>query len=216
MLDQEPLWYPSRGPFNPGVSNRQLWAIGMIVVQWGMAEFIRNQSIHNLIRDDSKLTAEYKSLRRSDQITKFWKMLVEIKTQEPEQTKNLHFITRFQGLNDKRDNVVHRMWGGGIEADTLGAPSNAPTTDSSLHRKRDEKKKTKSRDGRANLVWYLDYSGLREIAHDIGQLNQDILASWIPPESPPGMYHIWAYPNADGKLEVGIASATESDPHLKD
>ena len=62
----------------------------------------------------------------------------------------------------------------------------------------------------------LTFPGLREIARNIGQLNQDILMSSVPPGSPPGRYHIWGYLNAQGKLEVGIASASESEPHVKD
>jgi hypothetical protein len=214
MLDQEPLWYPSRGPLNPGISNRQLWAIGMIVTQWGMAEFIRNQNIVNLIGDDQNLTAEYKSIRNSEQRTEFWKGLIEAKCQEPERTQHLDFIVRFQMLNDRRDHIVHRMWGGGIEADTLGAPIEARTTDTGLHRTRDEKKKTKSKDARANFSWRLGFGDLRKIANGIAQLNQDMLISWLPPDQRTGTFHIWSYLNAYGKLEVGIAGASGGDPHL--
>ena len=216
MLDQEPLWYPSRGPFNPGVSNWQLWAIGMIVVQWGMAEFIREQSTFNLIGNDQKLIEKYKRLRNSQQKTNFWKILVETKTQEPDRTKNLEFITRFETLNNQRDDIIHRLWGGGMEPGTLGAPDKAMTTDAAMHRNRDERIKTKSKDARANLRWRLTFSGLREIANKIAQLNQDMLMSWLPPGSPPGKYHIWAYLNAQGKLEVGVASTSESEPDLAD
>ena len=36
----EPFIYPFRHPFpfDPGIPNRQLWAIGMVVVQWSMTE----------------------------------------------------------------------------------------------------------------------------------------------------------------------------------
>lgn len=81
MLDQEPLWYPSRGPFNAGVPNRQLWAIGMIVVQLGLLELVREQSIYNLMAADAKLIAEYKRQRNSQQRTNFWKTLAATKRQ---------------------------------------------------------------------------------------------------------------------------------------
>jgi hypothetical protein len=216
MLDQEPLWYPSRGPFNPGVPNRQLWAIGMIVVQWGMAEFIREQSTFSLMGDDSKLIEEYRRLRNSEQKTNFWKTLVETKMQEPERTKNFEFVTRFEALKNQRDDIIHRLWGGGMETGTLGAPDNATTTDAALHRNRSEKMKTKSKDARANLRWRLTFTGLRDIAQNIAQLNHDILMSWVPPGSPPGMHHIWAFLDAEGKLQVGISSPSESEPHIGD
>jgi hypothetical protein len=207
MWDQEPLVYPSRGPFNPGVPNRQIWAIGMIVVQWGMAEFIREQSIHNLIGDDTKLVAEYARLRNSEQKTNFWKVLVETKDPDFERTQKLDFITRYQRLNDRRDHVVHRLWGAGTEAGTLGAPAEIPSVDASVHRTRDEKKKTKSIDGSANLNWRATFSELRKIANEIAQLNQDILLSWLPADHRSGTFHIWSYLNPQGKLEVTIARA---------
>lgn len=188
----------------------------MVVVQWGMAEFIRNQSIFGLIADDTKLLAEYKSLKRSAAISRFWRNLVETKKQEPERSQDLDLITRYQRLNDHRDNIIHRMWGGGMETDTLGTPAEAQSTDAGLHRTRDEKKKTKSKDGRAKFNWRLDFTGLRKIANDIAQLNKDILLSWVPPDQRSGTHHVWAFLDTEGKLQVGIANASESDPYLKD
>ena len=106
------------------------------------------------------------------------------------------------------------MWGGGGEANTMGVPVDLPTMDASLHRQRDEKKKTKSKDGRANLHWRLNFSELRKIVSSIAQLNLDILASWLPPDAPPGMYHVWSVTNAEGELEVGVANASESNPTI--
>ena len=188
----------------------------MVVVQWGMMELIREQSTYNLMGDDAKLIEEYKRQRNSEQKTKFWKTLVEMKTQEAERAKNLAFITRFETLNNQRDDIVHRMWGGGMETGTLGAPDNATTTDAALHRNRDEKIKTKSKDARRNLCWRLSFTELRKIAHNMAQLSQDIFMSWLPPGTPPGMFHVWAFVNAEGRLVIGVASATESEPNLKD
>src|ERR1700733_1708250 len=174
-----------------------------------MSEFIREQSTFNLMWGDSKSIEEYKSLKNSEQKTKFWKTLVETNMRDPERAKNLGFIARFSALNNQRDDIVHRLWGAGMEAGTLGAPDNVPTTDASLHRNRSEKMKTKSKDARANLRWRLTFPGLREIARNTAQLNQDILMSWVPRGSSPDMYHLWAYLDAQGKLEVGIANASE-------
>ncbi|MCP1738203.1 hypothetical protein [Bradyrhizobium japonicum] len=184
----------------------------MIVVQWGMAEFIRNQNVSNLIGDDQKLIAEYKKALSSEQKTAFWKRLVETKLQGPELAQNMELVVRFQRLNDRRDHIVHRLWGGGMEPGTLGAPADASTTDAVLHRMRDEKKKTKSKDARANISWNITFTELRKIANEIAQLNQDILVSWLPVGTPPGTHHIWAFLDSEGRLQVGIASGAESDP----
>jgi hypothetical protein len=215
MLDQEPLWYPSRGPLNPGVPNRQLWAIG--VVQWGMLELIREQSIYGLMEDDAVLIEGYKRQRNSEQKNRFWKALVEANLQEPERSKNRAFITRFETLNNQRDEIVHRMWGGGKEAGTPGTPGGVQTTDAAMHRNRDENIKTKSTDARRNLRWRLSFSGLHQIAHKMAQLSQDIFASWLPPGTPPGtLLHIWSYVNPEGRLVIGVADPMESEPHVQD
>jgi hypothetical protein len=57
VLAREPPWYPSRYHYawDPGVPDRQLWAIGMIVVQWSLTEFLREQITFNLMVDDATL-----------------------------------------------------------------------------------------------------------------------------------------------------------------
>ena len=182
-----------------------------------MLELIREQSTYNLMGNYAKLIEEFKRQRNSEQKTKFWKTLVETKMREPERAKNLAFITRFETLNNQRDEIVHRMWGGGMEAGTVGAPADVSITDAGMHRDREEKMKTKSFDGRRNLRWRLSFSGLRQIAHNMAQLSQDIFTSWLSPGTPPNaLFHVWAYVNPEGRLVIGVASPAESDPHLVD
>jgi hypothetical protein len=66
-VEKEPSVFPLRHhyAFNPGVPDRQLWAIGMVVVQWGMAEFVREQITFNLMGDDASLQQEHAALRHS-------------------------------------------------------------------------------------------------------------------------------------------------------
>jgi hypothetical protein len=92
MLDKEPLVYPSRGvnyPFDPGVSNRQLWAIGMIVVQWSMTETIIEDNTRKMISGDVSLLDEYKGLRGFRQRLAFWRAQIEWKVQEPTRSQIL-------------------------------------------------------------------------------------------------------------------------------
>ena len=207
MMETEPLVFPSRRyyPLDVGIADRQLWAIGMVVTQWGMTEFIREQEISSLIGEDVLLAAQYKKERSSQQKTRFWKTLIETKKQEPDRTKWLDFATRFETLNNQRDDIVHRLWGGGIQSKSWGAPAGVETTDAALHRNHVEKIKTKSTDARANLRWRLSFGGLREIARNIAQLNNDLLASWLPPGTPPEQYDVWAFTLPNGQLTVGIA-----------
>lgn len=79
MLDQEPLWYPSRNrfPFDPGVQDKQLWAIGMIVVQWSMLEWFIDVETRKLIANDSDLLAEYNKTRNFQETVAFWRLQTE-------------------------------------------------------------------------------------------------------------------------------------------
>src|ERR1700730_5751026 len=115
MLDNEPLSYPSRNRYvmDPGIPNRQLWAIGMIVVQWSNAEWFIDMSTHHLMGDDKALLQEYKNLRNFKQSLAFWATLVERKTDDPYRSYMLAIVSRIQALSSQRDEVIHRLWAGG-------------------------------------------------------------------------------------------------------
>jgi hypothetical protein len=176
MLDKEPLWFPSRNRFahNPAVPDRQLWAIGMIVVQWSMTEFLIGQQIRLLLAEDPALSAEHNKLRNFQQRVDFWQTQIETKRQEPIRSQVLALIVRIRSLNTDRDEVVHRLWGGGMQAGSWNAEDH-PTMDAALLRKPGDKFKTKSTDARATISWKMTFSRLRKIAVDMAGLNRDLL-----------------------------------------
>jgi hypothetical protein len=182
MTDKVPTVFPSRHLFShvPAVPDRQLWAIGMIVVQWGMAEFIRETAVANLIADDEALKGEFKNLRNSEQKTKLWKREVAQKVNEPTRSLQLGLITRYEALNENRDQIIHRLWGGGMEPTSWGAVGSGELTDAGLMRLREEKMKTKSTDARATMRWRLDFAGLRRIGIQMSELNRDLILAFVP------------------------------------
>jgi len=221
MSDKEPRLYPSRNGFfyNPGVPDRQMWAIGMVVVQWGMTEVLRDQITYDLIGDDTELTEQYEKQRHSSLKTAFWKRLVSTKMTEPKRSQYLDFVTRFESLNNKRDDIIHRLWGGGMQPDTLGAVEGAPVTDAALHRNRDEKLKSKSNDFRANIRWRLSFNELRDIARQMSVLNKDIFQSFLDPAEQVGAVNVFAAVAPTGKLVVGVGIASsppKGDPDRRD
>jgi hypothetical protein len=85
MLDNLPLRFPHRNfVMDPGVPDRQLWAIGMIVVVWSMTERMVEQQIDNLVGDDAQLKAERGEVRGFRNSVRFFKRLVELKITEPQ------------------------------------------------------------------------------------------------------------------------------------
>ena len=175
MLDPEPLVFPSRNgyPYTPGVPDRQLWAIGMIVVQWSMTELIVSQKIRDLAQNDEQLLKEHAKKRNFQQQIVFWVSLIESKLQDPLRSDSLKFVERVRNLSSKRDEIIHRAWGGGMQADSWGS-EDYPTTDAALLRKQGDKFKTKSTDARVTLSWRLTFSRLRKIAREMATLNRDM------------------------------------------
>lgn len=185
MLEKEPLWFPSRNllSYNPGISDRQLWAIGMIVVQWSMTETIIEQSTHFLIENDAALGDEYRKLRNFQQRLDFWQTQIELKKTDPVRANALALLPRLKALNSQRDEVVHRMWGGGIE-DTSWSGLGAETTDAGMMPRVTEK--IESKGGPPPFRWRATFIRLRQMAREMATLNRDLFTVlYLPPEAVP-------------------------------
>jgi hypothetical protein len=190
MLDQEPLWYPSRDlrrfPYNPGVPDRQLWAIGMVVVQWGMTETIIDQQIANLVGDDAALEIERKNLRNFQQTVDFFERLMKIRAQETTRSQGLNLVQRIKNLSAQRDEVIHRLWGGGIQHGSWNNPEGYPSIDAALIRNRDDPPyKGRATDVRNTISWRLTFNGIRKIASEIAALNRDLFVVFMIVQTPP-------------------------------
>lgn len=187
MLDKEPLYFPSRHRFayDPGIPDKQLWAIGMIVVQWSMTEWFIDVSARQLIIGDDKARDEYAKRRNFQQRLDFWQVRVEQKTSEPWRSIALSYVSRVQALNSQRDDVVHRLWGGGMETNS---PSSAglETADAGMLPQPGEKFKSKSSDGLIPLKWNASFVRLRRMATEMATLNRDLLALAFLPGAPHG------------------------------
>jgi hypothetical protein len=100
MLAKEPLSFPSRRRYvyDPGIPDRQLWAIGMIVVQWSMTEWFVDMSTRNLIGNDPALLQALERQRNFQQELSFWEGQVKAKAKEPARSAFVALIPRIQNL----------------------------------------------------------------------------------------------------------------------
>ncbi|WP_441240244.1 hypothetical protein [Tardiphaga sp. 768_D3_N2_1] len=189
ILQNDPLWFPSRNrfDFNPAVPDRQLWAIGMVAVQWGMLETLIDMEIRKFIEGDDELLSQYKKVRNLRDTLDLFQSQIELKSPEPLRSNAAIFVGRIRNVASQRHQVMHRLWGGGMSEDSWNNPGNLyPETDGALLRQSGDKpKKTKSEDGRANIHWALTFNGIRKIATDIATLNRDISMLFSPPLEPP-------------------------------
>jgi hypothetical protein len=186
MLEKEPLSFPSRTRFtySPGISDRQLWAIGMVVVQWSMTEYLIDIDARKLIGNDKENLAEYQRQRNFQQLLGFWRAQIEAKRGEPLRTQLIGIIPRIQALSSQRDEVVHRLWGGGLESTSWEAGGAGPTTDAGLMPNLDEK--MKRTEGLIPFTWHATFARIRRMAIEISTLNRDMLVLlMLPPAASP-------------------------------
>lgn len=187
MLDKEPFVYPSRHRFvyDPGISDRQLWAIGMIVVQWSMTEYWIDMSTHQLMNKDEKLLTRYKAVRGFQLSLMFWEFLLDTRSTDPFKSSMKALVPRIKDLSAQRDEIVHRMWGGGMEAQSPAA-AGLPTTDAGMLPNPGERFKASEKGGLIPFKWKADFSRLRRLATDIGELNRNLLAGSFAAGPPHG------------------------------
>jgi len=183
MLDKEPFSYPSRNryPMNPAVPDRQLWAIGMIVVQWSMTEWSIDVQTRKLISEEKDLLVQYERQRNFQQRLAFWQSLIEDKMPEPLRSQLLALIPIAQALSSQRDEVVHRLWGGGMEGASWGA-AGLETSDGGMLPKAGTPIK-----GKGPLIpfsWGADFQRLRKMATEMAELNQALLMLTVVGTSP--------------------------------
>jgi hypothetical protein len=157
---------------NPAVPDRQLWAIGMIVVQWSMTEWSIDVQTRKLIGDDKAILTEYMKLRNFQQRLEFWKAQIELKCDEPVRSQLLSIIPRAQNLSPQRDEVVHRLWGGGMEGASWAA-NGLETTDGGMLPKPGTP--IKSKGPYIPYSWGATFQRLRRMAVEMADLNRDLL-----------------------------------------
>jgi hypothetical protein len=160
----EPTTFPGREPYpyNPGVPDRQLWAIGMVVAQWAFLETIMHNHVQNLIGSDAVLLAEYHKQQSFRQQRQFWAEQIGSKLAgRNEMQPLLDLVAEAGRLKSQRDRVMHSPWGGGMQEGTWSSGEH-PTTDARL---------IQNLHPSGAPQWNLTYSRLRQLAKEIANLN---------------------------------------------
>jgi len=144
-----------------------------------MTETIIEQSTFALIKDDKGAVEDYRKIKNFQQRLDFWRNQIELK--KSDRFRNiLTLIPKIAALNSQRDEVVHRLWGGGIE-DTSWSGIGTETTDAGMMPRVAET--IKSKGGPPPFTWRATYSRLREMAREMATLNRDLLVAVMLPQS---------------------------------
>ena len=110
MTWNEPTTFPGREPYpyKPGVPDRQLWAIAMVVAQWAFLETIMHNHVQNLIGSDAVLLAEYHKQQSFRQQRQFWAEQIGSKLAgRNEMQPLLDLVAEAGRLKSQRDRVMH-------------------------------------------------------------------------------------------------------------
>jgi hypothetical protein len=143
----------------------------MIVAQWSMTETIIEQNTHFLIGGNDALESEYRQLRSFQQRLDFWQTQIDSKKQDPVRSNALALLPQIKALSAQRDEVVHRLWGGGIE-DTSWSGVGTETADAGMMPKVTEK--VQSKGGPPPFTWRATFNRLRQMAREMAALNRDL------------------------------------------
>ena len=144
--------------FQIAPSDRQLWAIGMVAVQWSQLEMWMTVFVNGLTEDDLPARDQFTQTIAFKTRHRQFRALVEGKTLEPYRTSLLAIIDRIAETQQMRDRIIHGTWGSG-EA----APNN-PLESSATHVFSWQQKP------RAPFEWKLTYGQIVETALRIDEI----------------------------------------------
>src|SRR5258708_3840728 len=104
--------FPSRKKFRFQVvpSDRQLWAIGMVAVQWSLCEGHIKALAHGLYGEDEAARSEFDQMLVFKHRHRMMRDLVDRKIMEPFRTDLLAIIDRMCSLAGERDKIIHGTW----------------------------------------------------------------------------------------------------------
>ena len=173
MLNKEPLIFPTRTGFvfDLGISDRQLWALGMVVVQWSLTEMLILQSVRDISNSDNDVQNRVSSARNFRAKIDIWRE--QIKGSNTSQNSLLLGLAeRALNLSARRAELMHRPWAGGMQQGSPAAEDH-PTSDAFATKKPGEK--IGNSDGpRSVMSWNATFIDIRKVARDLAALNRDL------------------------------------------
>lgn len=97
----------------PMLTDRQLWALGMIVAQWSILEKLMDQHAKPLF-DEATLEI-YNGTRSFAERRRLWLRSIKTMMREPHRSRYVEFVAKIAALQDLRDMYVHGIYGGNNE-----------------------------------------------------------------------------------------------------
>lgn len=155
--------------FHIEISDNQLWAVGMVVVQWGLIEQLITIITHALVDDDAAKKEEFNKTWSHARRMSMMEELAKEKFREPFLSQFKRFVTEMKNIQDIRDKIVHGSWG--HEGDD--AAKNPPDRDN-------PQASSVGHFGlpHAQFKWRASFGELKKVVKRIDTLHQGII-QWI-------------------------------------
>jgi hypothetical protein len=97
--------------FHIEISDNQLWAVGMVVVQWGLIEQLITIITHALVGDDTAKRDGFNKTWAHAKRIAMMEELASAKLREPFLSQFQSFVAEIKNIQDIRDKIVHGSWG---------------------------------------------------------------------------------------------------------
>jgi hypothetical protein len=146
---------------NITLSDRQLYAVGLVASLWAPVEFFVVCLGQELSKDDATKKAQFDSRSAFRNRSRILREMVEAEIVEPWRTELLEILSRAGSVEQERDRIIHNVWG--------GSPLGEPRSDES----------TQIMGGgygtRSFFKWTLTYAGAMEVAKKLDGIGSDLL-----------------------------------------
>jgi len=149
--------------FDFAPSDRQLWAIGMVVVQWTSIEQMVKAFFHSFTDENDPndpIRKQFDSTRSMQMRLDQWAELTKQRIQPSWQSPLLDLINRARQVQDMRDKIVHGTWSDKENAQTISSEAYGPFS--------------WGMPGHP-FSWKLDYQGILAVALQIDGLQKQML-----------------------------------------
>lgn len=91
-------------------TDRQLWAIGMVAVQWSGLELSVRMFVYGLTATDQPARGRFDATQNTKRRLDQFYALVDERMMEPPRTNLLALIDRIRGVQAERDKIIHGAW----------------------------------------------------------------------------------------------------------
>ena len=145
-------------------SDRQLWAIGMVVVQWTALEQMVKAYVHSFSDEndpDDPIRKLFDSTRPMSKRLDQWEDLAKQRIQSAWLQPMLELVNETRQLADSRDKIIHGTWSDKENARTASNEAHGPFS--------------WGKPGHP-FSWKLDYNGIMQVALRMDKLYHEMLS----------------------------------------